>query len=380
VFPGVGRVVRAYGTPDAKTRKRIDAMLSGLKNIGKLDVLKWIRDGHHTPLVVLHHWERGQIEKLKGPEAISDLVTAFTHYVETHECSDSHRANLHVSRRRLERLLAKRKDVPLSEIPSILRTAKDGMRTTPVAFNRFRGNLLAFVSEVEGKMTPLWVAVSNVNRFKKAEGQRPRKLIRRPLTVAELDAVCAAFEDVTVFGGRKGGANKGVKTVKRTIRASDLRAMAWTLATTGMRPQEFWQRKKAGWSTIALTRSQLYVAIDGTKTAAARRPSFAIGVPQRAVCGEQFFRAQLALATEKALRVGLDLYSLRRTFAALMESAGIEASRRASYLGHGPKTVTDLYTKTVVLPFVHQDAERVANWIERERAAARPTLKLEATR
>jgi integrase len=373
VFAGVGRIARASGTTDAKTFRRINAMLSGLHNIGKLDVLAWIRDGHHSPLEVLHHWERGMIDRLASPEAAADLVSALDEYAKNLQCSASYRANLGTSIRRVK---AKAKQgTQVQTLPAILRDAKKAMQETPIAFNRFRSQMLTFVSEIHGKHSPLWVEVSRVNRFTKVEGRRPKTLQRRPLTVAELDAVCAAFVDVPVYGGRKGAANKGNKALRRTIQAGALAEMAYNLAYTGMRPQEFWMRRGAAW-----TLRDSAVVINGTKTPAAKRVTPYIEAVWAPVCGEQFYREQFAAATTKALREGLDLYSLRRTFAKLCEDAGIVESRRAAYMGHGPRTITDLYLKTNVLPFVQQDAATVSSWLkaERERAAARPTLKLES--
>jgi integrase len=99
--------------------------------------------------------------------------------------------------------------------------------------------------------------------------------LRRPLTVAELGLVCAAFADHTYKSGLS----------ERTIRAHDLAAMTGTLAMTGMRPAEYWQRGNATWEPRLG-----HVWVHGTKTAAARRPTFPITETIRPVCGEQFYR------------------------------------------------------------------------------------------
>lgn len=368
VFPGVGRIALRSGTTHAGTFKRINAMLSALYALGDLDTLKGIKDRVWTPLVVLHAYERGQLGKLTR-DTTALLVPALKKFHATHEAGASYRSDVMTSIRHIER--AAPKDATVQALPAIVRAMKDDFRARPVAFNRLRTHCLAFASELTGKHSPLWVELTRINRFKKAEGLRPKTLQRRPLTVAELDAVCQSFEDHVVYGGRKGAANKGRKTIKRTIYGADLANMARTLATTGMRPAEYWQREGAGWEA-RYEPSRIQVL--GTKTAAARRPTFLLSVTAPA-CGEQFFRARFAEATTKAVREGLDCYSLRRTFAKLCEDAGVVESRRQAYLGHGPKTVTDLYLQTNVLPFVEADAALVAAWIEREREAAkRPQL------
>lgn len=372
-FDGVGRIAKFSGTTDTKTFARINAMMSGLFNVGRLDVLIWIREGVYTPLEVLYHWERGSLDKLRGPDAIGGLIAALKRYQEHHEGSPSHKQDIGTSIRHMEKYATKAHGI--NDLPTLLRKAKDKMLETPVAFNRLRTHMLAFVSEAQGQHSPAWVAVSRVKRFKKAEGKRPQAKIRRPLTVAELDAVCAAVEDVPVHGGRKGAANKGKMVVRRTIDAEFIRHAVRFLATTGMRPQEYWQRGGATWDvSIGIT------WIRGTKTAAANRASFYISTIVPPPCGEQLFRRLFSRATKKALGLELDTYSLRRTFAKLCEDAGVVLSRRESYMGHGPKTVGDIYLRTEVLPFVLDDGEKVSQYMraERERAAARPTLKLES--
>jgi integrase len=377
-FTGVGRVAVYSGTSHARTFARIKAMLYALYQLGDLDTLRAIKDGTFKPLVVLHAYERGQLAKLTRQGSAS-LVDALWKFHETHEAGKSYRDDLATSVRHVARVPGA-KTAKVQSLPTILRGMKDEFRGRPVAFNRLRTHMLAFASEHEGKGNPLWSEIMRVNRFKKAEGTRVRKLKRRPLTVAELDLVCAAFEDHVVHGGRKGAGNKGRLTVKRTIYAYELQWMAYTLATTGMRPAEYWERGEASWSWSSFPTPPSHINVHGTKTAAAKRPTFCIGPTSKPFCGEQFFREKFGEATTKALREGLDCYSLRRTFAKLCEDAGVVESRRKAYLGHGPKTVTDLYLATNVLPFVEEDAAKVSAWIaqERDRAATKPSLKLEA--
>lgn len=373
VFPGVGRIAIFSGTTHAGTFKRINAALTGLAQTGKIEILAGVRDGKYTPLVVLHYYERGQLDKLPTTETAAGLASSFRSFAETHEASTAYRADLMTSSRKIDD--AAKKGTPVADAAKVLRTLKATMRATPVAFNKLRAHVLAFASEIQGKYTPLWNEIAGVPRFKKLETETVKTKQRRPLTVVELDLVCAAFKDWPVFGGRRGEANKGrEKTVKRTIYAADLVAMARTLATTGMRPIEYWQRDGSSWDD-----RETHVWVQGKKTRAARRPTFRVA-PARPVCSEQFFRDRFADACEAALREGLDAYSLRRTFATWCESARVEESRRKAYMGHGPKTVTDIYLQTNVLPFVQRDAAQVMQWVAAERAAAKggTHLKLES--
>lgn len=375
-FAGVGRIALSSGTDHPATFRRLNAMLTGLAKVGRIDVLAGIRDGTYAPLVVLHYYERGQLDKLPTAETSAGLLPALRHFAETHECSRSYRSDLWTTVRHLERATGA-KTATVNDLPRLVRAVRETMRKAehPVAFNRLRAHALAFASSTTGELSPLWTEVKRVHRFKKAEGQRPKKLQRRPLTVAELDAVCEAFVDVPVYGGKRGGHGKALR---RTIAKAHLAAMARALATTGMRPQEYWERDGARWVGGIVTG---HVFVEGTKTRAARRPTLAIVAPVRPACGEQLFRREFAAATTKALRTGLDVYSLRRTFASFCESAGVVPSRREAYMGHGPKTVGDLYLQTLVLPFVEQDGQQVERWMETEREKAKqPVVKLEVVK
>jgi integrase len=53
-------------------------------------------------------------------------------------------------------------------------------------------------------------------------------------------------------------------------------------------------------------------------------------------------------------------HGLRRAFAHLCELAGIPVSRIKLYLGHGARSVTDLYTAHDVAPYLDLAADRAA--------------------
>lgn len=367
-FTGVGRIALSSGTTHGATFKRINAMLTALYTIGKIDTLAEIRDKVHAPLVVLHFYERGQLDKLPSRETVVGLMPSLWAFQARHECGPSYRADLGTSIRHMAKQATKASTV--ADVPKLVRELKALMIARPVAFNRLRTHMMAFAGDVQGEMSPLWIDIKRVKRFRKAEGQRPKKLQRRPLTMVELDRVCAAFQNYPVMAGKRGSTQKVVRYV---IPAADLAAMARTMALTGMRPKEYWSREENWWQDRGF-----HVWVNGTKTPAAKRPTFRLLMPIRPVCGEQFFRKRFAEATTKALREGLDAYSLRRTFAKLGEDARIVESRREAYMGHGPQTITDLYLQTNVLPFIAEDAAAATAWIasEREKSITGPIVQL----
>lgn len=364
VVPGVGRIALSSGTDDAGMFRRINNAITGATAIGALDKLADLRDSVFTPIVFAVRYERGQLAMLPTKGSAADLVTTLETWAETHEVAEGTREDIGTSIRHVAKKA--RKGTSVQALPGIVRDLRKPMAKAPIAFNRLRAHMLAFARVEYGKRHAIYQGIEDVERYRRVEGKRPRKLQRRPLTVAELDAVCAAFEDHEY--------KRGNAKTKGRILAEDLTRMAYTLAFTGMRPQEYWQRAGATWDW-----KLGYIWVDGTKTAASKRPTFRIGLGTIPKCGEQFFRQAFAKATEKALREGLDAYSLRRTFAKLCEDAGVVQSRRETYMAHGPKTVDEIYLRTNVIPFVPGDAQQVEAFIVAEREQAKtPVLRLES--
>jgi hypothetical protein len=65
----------------------------------------------------------------------------------------------------------------------------------------------------------------------------------------------------------------------------------------------------------------------------------------------------------------VDPYDLRRSDATWLETAGIPRTRRRLYLGHGTRTVTDLYERHQVEAFLAEDGARLRSFI-----GERPTI------
>lgn len=56
-------------------------------------------------------------------------------------------------------------------------------------------------------------------------------------------------------------------------------------------------------------------------------------------------------------------YDLRRSFARWLEESGVPPARIRAYMGHRPQSVTDLYQRHDVEPYLRQDAKLVRRWI-----------------
>ncbi len=61
----------------------------------------------------------------------------------------------------------------------------------------------------------------------------------------------------------------------------------------------------------------------------------------------------------RRLSIKVTPYDARRTYAHLMEEAGIPRTRRMMYLGHRERDVTDLYERHEVTAFLAEDAKKL---------------------
>ena len=192
-----------------------------------------------------------------------------------------------------------------------------------------RAALLAFTRDTLGKSHVLYTWLRDV---------RPLREVKRaghPLTVAE---VIALTEQLTPAHAE----------------------IVWAMATTGMGPGELW----GSWQVLP---DRIHIA--GTKRAGRVRDVpllWPLAPPARAY---QAFRRALSMASGETV----DPYDLRRSYATWLEAAAIPRTRRRLYLGHGARSVTDLYERHQVEAFLAEDGPRLRRFIgERPTIGERP--------
>ena len=59
----------------------------------------------------------------------------------------------------------------------------------------------------------------------------------------------------------------------------------------------------------------------------------------------------------------MGVYDLRRSYATWLEAAAIPRTRRKLYLGHGARTVTDLYEWVDVNEFIAGDSLKLSRYV-----------------
>ena len=332
-FRGVGRIHRASGTSHKPTFRRIVQMLDSLYEVGRLDILKAVRDGKLAPLVVLNAWTSNALDSLPTAATMVPLLATYDSWTDTHECSDKHRASLKESGKHLKRHAVE--STPLAELPAILAAVRLTLRDEGKAqtFRLVRAASQAFVRATLGRSHVLWRDVSSVDPLKVSPKMTPR-----PQSVQQLDALASRL-------------------------GADLSVCLWSMATTGMGPKEYWGR----WSRLP-DRIHVY----GTKRAGRDRDIPDIGIAVEPPITRAAFANRIARR-----KIGIGAYDLRRTFAVWMEAAGIPRTRRRIYMGHGTSDITSLYERHEVAGFLKEDAAKLDAYITANRAVqSKPTLKV----
>lgn len=317
-FGPVGRICRASGTTDADVCKRLNLVLTELYAMGRLDLLRALRDRVLHPLELYNAFRQGQLDHLPTAEDLKPLAAAIAAWLPRLDATKR-------TRDRYEDELAKltdgRAQATVADLPKLLAEQRakcqgTGQRRT---FNMIRAGAQAFTRDVLGREHRLWRAVTAVARLRES----PRK--GNPLSV----------EKVYQLAGTLGGHGP----------------VLWSLCLSGMRSGEYWSRK---WEHAGDR-----ILVHGTKTAGADR--FVPFVQLLATPATTYWG--FAQALNKATGGHVRPHDTRKTFANWAEQAGIPRTRRRLYLGHGRRDVTDLYEEADVRAFLAEDGERLLRFI-----------------
>ena len=315
---GVGRIKLASGTNHAPTFRRLNEMLDGLVSRGRLDIVKAIKAHQLTPLQVYAAYRVNELDTLPTPDMLVPLANALEKFIreagKTHHAANMKSACKHI-------VAAAGSGSTVDGLVGAVRSLRDSMKGTPRMFNVVKATAQAFARDRYGKASRVWLELAGIQQLKVT-----RRVKKHPATPAELKAIADTMHD-------------------------DYRRMAWTMATTGMRPKEYWGL----WSTYSN-----YVHIKGTKTSGADRKVPLWWGLQPPACWYGIFRKALADASKGLMTP----YDLRRTYANWLEDAGIPRTRRRLYLGHGERDTTDLYEWRELRAYLEQDGDTLLKWIE----------------
>jgi integrase len=309
-FAGV-RIERASGTGDGTTLRRLREMCRTLADAGRLDVLEAIRDGQVQPLEVWRHYRAGDWSHLPTAAHVQPLAASWKAWLPTVPGS-RHRRDLDVAGRQL--LALGPSNATLADVPALVEAFRRRCESHGYSrqFNKVRDAASAFLRRVLTRQHALYQAVRAIEPLPVT----PR-YAKRPQGPA------AARTIADVLSGEPG-------------------RIWWALCCTGMGPDEYFGGK---W---AIEDDVLHVR--GTKRRGRDRLVPLLVDLEPPVLTVWGFRSAL-----KRSGLGVHPYDARRSFANWMEQAGIWETHQQAYMGHGPRTITDLYRRHEV---VHEHLER----------------------
>jgi integrase len=318
-FGGV-KIERASGTHDLRLLANLRAMLATLADGGRLDVLEQVAGGQLKLLALWRQYRGGDWSKLPTPEHAKPLAATFETWRLTVP-GDRHRDDLGAAGRQFAGTKAHATVADLPAIVGQLRAeyaAKGAART----FNRLRDAASAFLKQTLTRQHALYLAVRAIVPLT----VRP-KYVRPGITPSEAWIVSQSL-----------GAEAG--------------RLWWLMCCTGMGPEELW--------TDGYATEDGHLRVNGKKRRTRRRL-----VPQILTKVDQPVMSRRAFES-RIKRSGLSItpYVGRRSFARWMEECGILETHQQAYLGHGARTITDLYRRpTIVVDMLDADAERLASWL-----------------
>lgn len=354
-FGGV-KIRRASGTNDPATYAAILSTLDALGKVGRLDLLQEVARGDRTPLAVHQLISAGQVpaplaEGAPAPSALS-LAEAVSDFLAGYGKGSRHMADARYWLERLTREGAEALGRP--PLVSDLRRLLERQRATHMrgpgqsSFNTLLAAARMLVKWHYSTDSQAWRDLGRVERFEIAPAARRR---HKPLEPWEADQI----------------------RVELNAEREGLGDAWWALCTTGMRPSEYWgkqYRYESRWAWRIL----------GTKTTAALRviPAIEPSIPRPPLGygkASVIFRRVIArmYPVPEGEPLALTWYDARRTFAAWMERAGVSASDRRRYMGHGAADVTEHYARkpepapggTEQVEVYQADAEALRGYIVR---------------
>lgn len=335
-FRHVGRIKRSWGTEHKPTIRLMEAMMTGLFERGRLDILRGIQSKEYSPLQVWDAYRSNELERLPTAATLAPLKESMEKWIAKKDCSEAHRRSLEQSLRHLLKLSHSTSsvgDVPV--LLSRLREKLSGLHSR--SFNLSRAAAQAFVKSTLKRSHPIYSAITDIEPLP-VTAQRSK----RPVTPIEL------------------------RTMTKDNPGAMVAHNAWQMALTGMGPSEYWGK----WHVEGIDRVRIF----GTKREGRDRfvpyiRDYKILTPPQG--SYVTFRKQLTALSKGELRP----YDLRRSYANWMEGAGVPRTRRRLYMGHGESDITDRYEWHEVERFLEEDAHRLYVYIVG--AKQRTRLRLE---
>lgn len=313
----LGQFTVASGTKDPEVFREINrpgGFLDMLLKIGREDLARDIRDSRKRAVKVYEAYLAGKLHELKSVSISGDLKSSLLDWLDAIENSDTRRGY----QGELRRAGCLRVGLPISELPSLLRSYRLACKAKKVwrAFNLARAAGLSFVAENFGASSELYQQISDIKNLKRTAKRKLPPAPSHEQFVAKLATMPLAVADCC-------------------------RGMAYT----SQNPKEFWA--KDGWEVLPDR-----VHIEGTKRDGRIRDIPYLVPLVKPTIARVTFRKQL-----KKLWPEVSPKHFRNFFSRWYAEAGVPQIRWDLYMGHGAKTMADLYPRAEVDRYLVDDAE-----------------------
>jgi hypothetical protein len=310
----LGRVRLRTGVFDKRLAERYEVMLDDLP----LEVVRMILDDVLSLRETYDLWCRGETKLLPTAQLLRPLIATMRDWAATH-AGDISASEQEKRLRVIATFEAVDAGARVQELPRLLRALRERHKQRGSQFNHTRSICQAFVRDTLGKRAPAHADVSDVPSL-----PTPPKLGRHPCTVQEARAIRDALPP-----------RWGVHW--------------WDMCCTSMGPKE---KFVDGWEVLTHG-----VAIHGQKRSARERivPFVLAPTPGGSIDG---FEAALARAG-----LGVAPYDARRSYERWMQELRFPAYRQHAYMGHGPKSMTELYAWGDIREWLAQDGDALRQYV-----------------
>lgn len=348
------RLKISTGSKDKKTVRRMDDLISDLKDRGMDTHLKHLVEGKVTIRQLYELDQKGTLYNPHlNPEVVQPLKESFDSWVESYKgwSEKTRKGNLELLRPMFERLGKEFPSPTIEDIPKLLRRYRDlcDKNDTPRTFNILRSVFQRFVKLKFGKSTDLYTLIGDVEKIP----DRPKN----PQT------------------------SKTPGQIERLVRSlpEKFRGMVWTMCTTGVGWTEYGQMT----SRSDIKNPRIY--IEGTKTdkkdERRKREVPMIYPPTPRLGSEKQFRKILTSVSQKLKMNNVRIYTFRKCYSNWMVECGVPQWRVEMYMGHLPRSQTQKYQTTDTWRWLVEDSEKMRNFLEekRNRSGTKPTQSTPTT-
>lgn len=333
-FKGIGRIKRSSGTNDSRVFEALMVFLKELWNTGRIDVLERLRDGVVEPMDVYRKFRTGELESLRSADDIPNLhaddleESPLTIWLQREPMAETTRLGYRPCIKALLSFAHQRCTV--GDLPKLLKRMREDWADRPRMFNQTRTMLMSFANHTQGSHSVLWEGVRKV----------------KPL----------------VYKVRREGNPLSIREVWELVSKSpslEGAQMIWTMALTGMNWREYTH------DGYEVDEKQGLVAIHGQKRTQRERviPLLDPELMGPPLLDYSTFRRLLRRLSKRQVTP----HDLRRTFARLLEEAGVVESHQQIYMGHAPQNQTGGYKRPRITPAMRaEDARKIRTHIKRE--------------